>query len=165
MRTRGGKLRRKMSLQNCQILENLLGNIEIFPSQNPIFLNSFSTFFNGLPLSSTAFCFPQWLSAFFNGFLLSSKAFCFLQRLSAFLNGLLLSSMANCRRGLFIPLSVSDQNIPNNLISHKWELNSVERFYIRSCLLKSRNKNSDRSKFVGQLNGQNMCYHECLLDL
>jgi hypothetical protein len=204
VRTRGSKLRRKTSLQNCQILENLLGNIEIFPSQNPIFLNRFPTFFNGFLLSSTAFrflqqlsaffngfplsstafcflqrpsaffnyfllssmafCFLQWLSAFFNGFPLSSTAFRFLQRLSAFFNGFPLSSTAFCRRELLISLSVSDQIIPNNLISHKWELNSVERFCICGCLLKSRNKNSDRSKFVGQLNGQNMCYHECLSD-
>ncbi len=27
-----------------------------------------STFFNGFPLSSTAFCFLQWLSVFSNGF-------------------------------------------------------------------------------------------------
>ena len=97
MRTRGSKLCRKMSLQNCQILENLLGNIEIFPSQNPGFLNGFPTFFNGFLLSSMAFRFLQWLSTFFNGFPLSSMAF--------------------CRRGLLISLSVSDQKIPNNLIS------------------------------------------------
>jgi hypothetical protein len=111
-----------------------------------------------------AFCFPQWLSTFFNGFLLSSTAFRFLQQLSAFFNGFPLSSMAFSRRGLIISLSVSDQKIPNNPISQKWELNSIEGFYIHGCLLKSRNKNSDCSKFVGQLNGQNMCYHECLSD-
>jgi hypothetical protein len=157
VRTGGSKSRRKTSLPNCQILENLLGNIKIFPSQNPIFLNGFPTFLNGFPLSSAAFRFLQRLSAFFNSFPFFSTAFRFLQRLSAFFNGF-------CRRGLLISLSVSDQKIPNNPISHKWEFNSIERFYIRSCLLKSRNKNSDRSKFVGQLNGQNMCYHECLLD-
>jgi hypothetical protein len=94
VRTRGSKLRRKMSLQNCQILENLLGNIKIFPSRNPIFLNGFLSFFNGFLLSSTAFCFLQWLSAFFNGFPLSSTAFRFLQRLSTFFNSFLLSSAA-----------------------------------------------------------------------
>ncbi len=71
VRTRGSKLHRKTSLQNCQILENLLRNIKIFPSwnpnflaRNPIFLNGFLTFFNGFLLSSTAFCFLQRLSNF-----------------------------------------------------------------------------------------------------
>jgi hypothetical protein len=123
--TRGSKSRRKTSLQNCQIVENLLGNIKIFPSQNPIFLNGFpafrflqwlsaffngfllssmafcflqrlSDFFNGIPLSSTMFRFLQQLSAFFNGFPLSSTAFHFFQRLSAFFNGFPLFSMAFC---------------------------------------------------------------------
>ncbi len=60
-----------MSLQNRQKLENLLGNIEIFPAwnpiflaQNPIFLNGFPTFVNGFLLSWMAFRFPQWLSNF-----------------------------------------------------------------------------------------------------
>jgi hypothetical protein len=65
-----------MSPQNCQKLENLLGNIKIFLAQNPIFLaqnpiflNGFPTFVNGFLLcSSMAFCFPQQLSAFLNGF-------------------------------------------------------------------------------------------------
>jgi hypothetical protein len=46
-----------------------LGNIEIFPAQNPIFLarnpiflNGFPTFVNGFLLSSMALCFPQRLS-------------------------------------------------------------------------------------------------------
>ncbi len=71
MRIRGSKSRRKTSLQNCQKLDNLLGNIEIFPAwnpiflaRNPIFLNGFPTFVNGFLLSSTALCFPQWLSNF-----------------------------------------------------------------------------------------------------
>jgi hypothetical protein len=155
------------------------------------FLQRLSAFFNDFPPSSMAFCFLQWLSAFFNGFPLSSMASRFLQRLSAFINRFLLSSTAFCflqttfcflqwlsaffngfplsstafhRRGLLISLSVSDQKKTNNLISHKWELNSVERFFIRGCLLKSRNENSDCLKFVGQLNGQNMCYRECLSD-
>ncbi len=112
--TRGGKLRRKMSklrrktsLQNCQILENLSGNIEIFSSK--ILFSS-----TAFRLSSMAFHFLQWLSAFFNGFLLSSTDFCFPQWLSAFLNGFPLSSTAfrfpqrlSARRGLLIPLSVS----------------------------------------------------------
>jgi hypothetical protein len=96
VRTRGSKLSRKISLQNCQILENLLGNIKIFPSQNPNFLNGFPTFFYGFPLSSMVFHFLQRLSAFFNGFPLSSTAFHFLQQLSAFFNGFPLSSMAFC---------------------------------------------------------------------
>jgi hypothetical protein len=75
MRTRGSKLHRKTSLQNCQKLENLLGNIKIFPARNPIFLarnpiflNGFPTFVNSFLLSSTAFRFPQQLFAFLNGF-------------------------------------------------------------------------------------------------
>jgi hypothetical protein len=108
--TRGGKLRRKtsksrrkMSLQNCQILENLSENIKIFPSEILFsstafrlsstafrFLQRLSAFFNGFLLSSMAFCFPQWLSAFLNGFPLFSMAFRFPQQLSAFLNGFLL---------------------------------------------------------------------------
>ncbi len=152
MCTCSSKSRRKTSLQNCQIQENLLGNIEISPSRNPIFLNSFPTFFNGYLLSSTAFQFLQWFSAFFNGFPLSPTAFRFLQRLSV-------------EGGFSFTFLFLIKKIPNNPISHKWELNSVERFYIRGCLSKSRNKNSDCLKFVGQLNGRNMCYHECLLDL
>ena len=74
MRTRGSKSHTKMSLQNCQNLENLLGNIEIFPAWNPIFLPPNPIFFNGFPLSSTAFRFPQQLSNFPNGFLLSEKS-------------------------------------------------------------------------------------------
>jgi hypothetical protein len=94
VRTRGSKSRRKTSLQNCQILENLLRNITNFSSRNLIFLNGFPTFFNGFLLSSMAFRFFQQLSAFFNGFLLSSMAFHFLQWLSAFFNGFPLSSTA-----------------------------------------------------------------------
>ncbi len=64
MRTRGSKSHSKTSPQNCQKLENLLGNIEIFFAQNPIFLaqnpfllNGFPTFLNGFLLSLTAFQF------------------------------------------------------------------------------------------------------------
>jgi hypothetical protein len=78
VRTRGSKSRGKMSLQNRQILENLLGNIKIFPhlkSNFPPpksdFLQRLSVFLNGFPLSSTAFWF-------------SSTAFHFPQRLSDF---------------------------------------------------------------------------------
>ncbi len=73
MRTRVSKSRRKTSLQNCQKLENLLGNIEIFPALNPSFpcpksnipqrLSNFhqqlSAFLNGFPLSSTALQFSS----------------------------------------------------------------------------------------------------------
>jgi hypothetical protein len=66
------------SLQNRQILENLLGNIEIFlllksnfPHMKFDFLQRLSAFFNGFPLSSSAFQF-------------SSTAFYFPQRLSSF---------------------------------------------------------------------------------
>ncbi len=80
MRTHGSKLRRKTSLQNCQILENLMGNIENFPRLKSYFpppksdfaqwlsdfLQRLPAFLNGFPLSSTAFqfslmafCFPR----------------------------------------------------------------------------------------------------------
>ncbi len=52
------------SLQHCQILENLLGNIKIFLLLKSNFCH-------------TKIDFLQWLSAFFNGFLLSSTAFWF----------------------------------------------------------------------------------------
>ncbi len=64
MRTHATSCMWKTSLQNCQILENLLGIIEIF-----LLLKS--------NLPHTKFDFLQWLSAFFNGFLLSSMAFQF----------------------------------------------------------------------------------------
>ncbi len=68
MPTHGSKSRKKTSLQNCQKLGNRLGNIEIFPDWNPIFLPKIqfsSTTFQPL---STAFCFPQRLSTFLNSF-------------------------------------------------------------------------------------------------
>ncbi len=49
---------------NCQKLENLLGKLGFSFSKNPIFLTQNSIFFNGFPLSSTSFCFLQWLSSF-----------------------------------------------------------------------------------------------------
>jgi hypothetical protein len=64
MRTHATSCMWETSLQNCQILENLLGNIEIF-------LRLKSNF------PHTKFNFLQWLSAFFNGFPLSSMAFWF----------------------------------------------------------------------------------------
>ncbi len=62
----------KTSLQNCQILENLLGNIKTFRLLKSDFPHTKFDF------SSTAFRFLQWLSAFFNGFMI-------------FLNGFLIS--------------------------------------------------------------------------
>ncbi len=70
------------SLQNRQILENLLGNIEIFlllksdfPHTKFDFLQRLSAFFNGLPLSSTAFQFSSTAFCFFlSGFPLSEKS-------------------------------------------------------------------------------------------
>jgi hypothetical protein len=66
MHTRGSESCSKMSPQNCQKLEKLLGNIEIFLARNliflarnPIFLNGFPTFVNGFLLSSTAFQFSS----------------------------------------------------------------------------------------------------------
>jgi hypothetical protein len=64
MRTHSTSCMWETSLQNCQILENLLGNIEIF-----LLLKS--------NFPHTNFDFLQWLSNLFNGFLLSSKAFQF----------------------------------------------------------------------------------------
>jgi hypothetical protein len=59
-----------------------LGKLGYSFSQNPIYLTQNSIFFNGFPLSSTAFQYlqrlsncPQWLSA--NGFLITSTAFRF----------------------------------------------------------------------------------------
>jgi hypothetical protein len=64
MRTHATILMWETSLQNLQILENLLGNIKIF-----LLLKS--------NFPHTKFNFLQRLSAFFNGFLLSSMAFQF----------------------------------------------------------------------------------------
>ncbi len=64
MRTHATSRMWETSLQNCQILENLLGNIKIF-----LLLKS--------NFPQTKFDFLQRLSAFFNGFLLSSTAFQF----------------------------------------------------------------------------------------
>jgi hypothetical protein len=66
------------SLQNCQILENLLGNIEIFlllksdfPHMKFDFLQWLFAFFNRFPLSSTAVQFSS------TAFQFSSTAFLF----------------------------------------------------------------------------------------
>ncbi len=64
MRTHATSCMWETSLHNCQILENLLGNIKIFRLLTSNFPHM-------------KFNFLQWLSAFFNGFLLSSRAFQF----------------------------------------------------------------------------------------
>ncbi len=89
MRTHATNCVGKMSLKNCQILENVL-EILRFPSRILRFPSPKIQFFSPkiqfssheirfspivLLLSSTAFCFLQWLSTFFNGFPLSSTAF------------------------------------------------------------------------------------------
>ena len=71
MRTCGSKLRRKTSLQNCQILENLLGNIKI----SPLLKSNFPCPKSNFPQRLSNFL--QWLSAFLNSFPLSSTAFQF----------------------------------------------------------------------------------------
>ncbi len=80
MRTHATSCMWETSLQNCQILENLLGNIEIFrllksnfPHTKFNFLQRLSAFFNGFLLSSTAFRFSS------TAFQFSSTAFHFLR--------------------------------------------------------------------------------------
>ncbi len=68
MRTRGSKLRRKTSLQNRQIIENLLEILRFSPPEIQFSLPEIRFSSTAFRLSSTAFCFPQRLSAFFNGF-------------------------------------------------------------------------------------------------
>ncbi len=78
MRTHATSRMCESSLQNCQILENLLGNIKIFlllksdfPHTKFNFLQRLSAFFNGFSLFSTAF----WFSL--TAFQFSSTAFLF----------------------------------------------------------------------------------------
>ena len=78
MRTHATSCMWETSLQNRQILENLLGNIKIFlllksnfPHTKFDFLQRLSAFFNGFPLSSMAFRF------FSMAFQFSSMAFHF----------------------------------------------------------------------------------------
>ena len=99
MRAHGSKFGVKTRPQNHQKLEKVVGKIKIFLAQKSDFLCSkldflqrlsdfqeiqenllhrLSDFFNGFPLSSTAFRFLQRLPNFFNGF-------------PIFLNGFLLS--------------------------------------------------------------------------
>ncbi len=85
MRTRGSKSGVKNETPKLPETRESLEKIVIFlllksnfPHTNPIFLTRNSIFFNGFPLSSTAFRFLWRLSDFFNVFLI-------------FLNGFLLS--------------------------------------------------------------------------
>ncbi len=71
MRTHATSHMWETSLQNRQILENLLGNIKIFLLLKSNFLQRLSAFFNGFPLSSTAFQFSSMAFQF------SSMAFLF----------------------------------------------------------------------------------------
>jgi hypothetical protein len=75
MRTCGSKLRSKTSLQNCQKLENLLGNIKNFPRLKSNFPRPKSD----LPQPCSDFCqrlstFLYSFPIFLNGFLLSKKS-------------------------------------------------------------------------------------------
>ncbi len=98
MRARGSKSCVKNKTPKSPETQEYLGKIGIFLLLNSNFphtkfdflqrlsdfreiqenlLQRLSAFFNGFPLSSTAFRFLQRLSAFFNGFPLSSMAFRF----------------------------------------------------------------------------------------
>jgi hypothetical protein len=77
MRTHATSRMWEMSLQNRQILENLLGSIKIFlllksnfPHTKFNFLHRLSAFFNGFPLSSMAFQFSSTAFRFFSTALL-----------------------------------------------------------------------------------------------
>jgi hypothetical protein len=82
MRTHATSCMWETSLQYHQILENLLGNIEIFlllksnfPHTKLNFLQWLSAFFNGFLISSTAFQFSSWgFPIFLSGFPLSKKS-------------------------------------------------------------------------------------------
>ena len=95
MRTHATNRVGNTSLQNCQILENLL-EISRFPFPKIQFSSPKIQFYSmAFRLSSTAFCFlqwlsgfTQWLSAFLNGFPLSKKSE---KVYLIFLNGLPLS--------------------------------------------------------------------------
>ncbi len=108
----------KTILKNCQILENVLG-ISSFLLQYQDFLHLKSDFphlKSNFPctksdLPKSAFYFLRRLSAFFNGFPLSSTAFRFLQRLSEFLQRLSnfpqrLSAFREVRENLFMARSI-----------------------------------------------------------
>jgi hypothetical protein len=119
MRARGSESGVKNKTPKLPETREYLGKIGFSFSLTPIFLTQNSNFFNGFPISSTAFQLFQWLSTFFNrfplskksekiffngfplseksekiffnGFPISSTAFRLLQRLSAFFNGFPLS--------------------------------------------------------------------------
>ncbi len=82
MRTHATSCMWEISLQNRQILENLLGNIQIFlllkfdfPHMKFDILQRLSAFFNGFPLSSMAFLiFLNGFLIFLNGIPLSEKS-------------------------------------------------------------------------------------------
>ncbi len=132
MHTRGSKLHGKTRLQNCQILENLLGNIKIFPRLKSNFPPPKSNFFKGFPFPSMAFCFPQrlsdfpqWLSVFLNGFLI-------------FLNGFPLSKKSKkiyLRRQVYIRLLL-ELRISCHLLPKLH--NSRYNVYISSTVLKQQ---------------------------
>ncbi len=74
----------KIQSTSLDNLSKILLQDPIFLAQSLIFFNRFlisekskKIFFNGFPISSTAFWFLQRLSAFWNGFLISSTAFQF----------------------------------------------------------------------------------------
>jgi hypothetical protein len=69
MRARGSKFGVKTRPQNCQKLENVFGEIEIFLAQHPIFLAQNLIFFNGFLISKKS------KKIFFNGFPISSTHF------------------------------------------------------------------------------------------
>jgi hypothetical protein len=69
MRAHGSKFGVKMRPQNCQKLKKVVGKIEIFLAQNPIFFAQDLIFFNGFPISEKS------KKIFFNGFLISSTHF------------------------------------------------------------------------------------------
>jgi hypothetical protein len=80
MRAHGSKFGVKTRLQNRQKLENVVGKIEIFLAQNPIFFAQKLIFFKGFPISEKS------EKIFLNGFPTSSTAFCSLRRISIFCN-------------------------------------------------------------------------------
>ncbi len=84
----GSKFGVKTRPQNCQKLENILGKIGIFLLLNSNFPRSKFDFLQRLSdFWEIRENLLQWLSDFFNGFPISSTAFQFLQRLSYFFNG------------------------------------------------------------------------------
>jgi hypothetical protein len=70
MRAHGSKFGVKTRTQNRQKLEKVVGKIEIFFPQNPIFFAQNLIFFNGFPISEKS------EKIFLNGFPISSTAFC-----------------------------------------------------------------------------------------